>query len=453
MKHKNINPFSNKKYLLILTLSFILLCLLSILGEVLDLPHLILRAQSTPINWKEITIEIFFLFLVFLITTFILRKFESNRKQTEEALRESEEKFRIISESAIDSIFIKDVHLKYIYVNLAMEKLFGLSASNLIGKTENELFGEEAEKDISELDKKVFKGEVTIEKIEKQFSGILHSFHIIKVPFRNSEGKIIGLCGIARDITEIKKAEKELKLYARQLQEHNEDLDAFSHTVAHDLKNPLGNIMGFAKIIIDNYNTISKEEINEYLTIIIKDGKNIQQIINSLLLFANIRKDEIKPKKLNIQEIVSECINRLSSLIEKSNAKIKLPEIWLTSYGYLPWVEEVWINYLTNAIKYGGSPPLIELGCDMVESKDFPYKMVRYWISDNGSGISDENQKKIFKKFERLDQVKTEGHGLGLSIVRRIIEKLNGKVWVESEHGKGSCFYLTLPSTNIAQKR
>jgi PAS domain S-box-containing protein len=453
MKHKNINPFSNKKYLLIITLSFVLPCIIIILDKVLDLPYLLFRVKSTPLDWSEVIIDIFFICLALLIIIFLLRKHESVRKKTSESLQKSEERFRAIAEFAIDSIFVKDIDLKYIYVNPAMEKLFGMPLSELIGKTDVELFGEEAEKDISEIDKKVFKGEVTIDKLEKQFSGILHSFHTIKVPFRNHEGKIIGLCGIARDITEIKKAEKELKLYAQQLQEHNEDLDAFSHTVAHDLKNPLGNIMGFAEIIIDNYNTLSKEEINEYLTIIIKDGNNIQQIINSLLLFANIRKDEIKLKKLNIQEIVSECINRLSSLIEKSNAKIKLPEIWLTSYGYLPWVEEVWINYLTNAIKYGGSPPLIELGCDMVKSKDFPYNMVRYWISDNGPGITVENQKKIFKKFERLDQVKTEGHGLGLSIVRRIIEKLNGKVWVESEDGKGSCFYFTLPSTNIVQKR
>ncbi|MCD4773341.1 MAG: PAS domain S-box protein, partial [Bacteroidales bacterium] len=135
----------------------------------------------------------------------------TERKQSEKDLRESEEKFRAISESAIDSIFIKDVNSKYIHVNPAMEKLFGLTASDLIGKTDIELFGKEAGEYLNEKDKKVIEGEIFIDVYDKTIRGELHSFHTIKVPLKNSEGEITGICGIARDITERKQAEEALR--------------------------------------------------------------------------------------------------------------------------------------------------------------------------------------------------------------------------------------------------
>ena len=256
------------------------------------------------------------------------------------------------------------------------------------------------------------------------------------------------------DITKRKKAEKTLKQHAQQLQERNEELDAFSHTVAHDLKNPLGAIMGFSEILFDDYSELSKDETLKYISIILKSSNKMQQIINSLLLLASVRTEEIKVEELDMHHIVSESLSRLAQMIEKSVAEIKPPDIWPIAVGYAPWIEEVWTNYLSNAIKYGGTPPHIEIGTDAGKSENVPEGMARFWIRDNGPGISAENQKLLFKKFERLEQAKTEGHGLGLSIVRRIIEKLGGEVGVESNldssdnFREGSLFYFTLPYTN-----
>jgi len=251
---------------------------------------------------------------------------------------------------------------------------------------------------------------------------------------------------------ELNKINKKLKLEIterknayQQLKESNEELDAFSYTVAHDLKSPLGIIMGFAELIFENYSELSKDEILKYLKIIINDSKKTQEIISALLLFANIKKSEVRLQNLNMGNIIKETIKRLEPIIKNSKTEIILPEIWPISFGYAPWIEEVWVNYISNAIKYGGKPPLIEIGTDNHKTKNVSEGKVRFWIRDNGPGISPENQKRLFEKFERLDQLKIQGHGLGLSIVRRIVEKLGGDVGFENQNG--SLFYFTLPST------
>ncbi len=246
------------------------------------------------------------------------------------------------------------------------------------------------------------------------------------------------------DIIKRKKVEKALKQHAQQLQERNEELDAFSHTVAHDLKNPLGVIIGFSDLLIDDFSEFSKDNILKQIRTIHKSSNKMQEIINSLLLLASVRTEEISVDVLYMNNILNESLTRLSVMIESSGSEIILPESWPLAVGYAPWIEEVWTNYLSNAIKYGGEPSYIEIGSDTEKSEKVPEGMIRFWVRDNGPGISEKNQKLLFKKFERLEQVKTEGHGLGLSIVRRIIEKLGGKVGVDCNNG--TLFYFTLPS-------
>lgn len=135
----------------------------------------------------------------------------TERKRAEEAVQKSEEKFRAIFETAQDSIFIKDHFLKYTNVNLAMERLFELPASKLVGRTDEELFGKKAGAHIIEVDSRVLGGEVIEEEHIKPVQGIPKAFHVIKVPMKDASGKIIGLCGIARDITGRKQAEEELR--------------------------------------------------------------------------------------------------------------------------------------------------------------------------------------------------------------------------------------------------
>ena len=227
---------------------------------------------------------------------------------------------------------------------------------------------------------------------------------------------------IVRDITEQKEAEAERERLIGEL-------DAFAHTVAHDLKGPLAMVLGYATVLMENFVSMPPEELQSHLRAIAASGRRMSNIIDELLLLAGVRR------------IIEDVQARLIYLIEKSKAEIVLPEDWPEAVGHAPWVEEIWVNYISNAIEYGGDPPRVELGGERL-----PDGTARFWVRDNGQGLSEEAQSLLFAPFTQLHQVRARGHGLGLSIVRRIVEKLGGEVGVESEIGQGSTFWFTLPA-------
>jgi two-component system sensor histidine kinase/response regulator len=221
-----------------------------------------------------------------------------------------------------------------------------------------------------------------------------------------------------------------------------EELDAFAHTVAHDLKNPLGVSINYARFLSKYCTEMGVEELQKYSQRIVRSGQKMNDIIEALLLLASVRKEEVDLRPLNMAHIVTEAQSRLAYMIRQYQAEIILPAGWPTALGYGPWVEEVWVNYLSNGIKYGGQPPRLELGATSQADG-----MLQFWVRDNGDGLMPEDQTRVFVPFTRLDQDRADGHGLGLSIVQRIVEKLGGEVDVKSDGvpGQGSVFSFTLP--------
>lgn len=244
------------------------------------------------------------------------------------------------------------------------------------------------------------------------------------------------------EVAERRRVEEALRHAYAELQSQTEELHAFAHTVAHDLKNPVSLVMGYAGLLEQNL-TVGQTELLSLAHLIAAAGEKMDTIIEELMLLAGLRDTEPHMEPLgNMARIVTEAQQRLTSLVEKRRAQILTPETWPIAIGYGPWVEEVWVNYLSNAIKYGGNPPSVELGATALDGR------VRFWVRDNGPGLSPEQQTRLFIPFERLDQVALKGHGLGLSIVRRIVEKMGGQVGVDSEVGQGSRFFFTLPQAS-----
>ncbi len=170
-------------------------------------------------------------------------------------------------------------------------------------------------------------------------------------------------------------------------------------------------------------------------------GQQAIDTIEALLQLAGVsRKGNVIISQLKMSDIIAKVTQqRLAHLIDQYQARIDVPQSWPMAQGYGLWVEEVWANYLSNGLKYGGQPPHIQLGADSEKEG-----MVRFWIRDNGTGLTPEQQAQLFTPFTRL-HTHAPGHGLGLSIVQQIVEKLGGQVGVESVVGQGSLFYFTLP--------
>jgi len=156
----------------------------------------------------------------------------------------------------------------------------------------------------------------------------------------------------------------------------------------------------------------------------------MSSVIDELLYLAEVRDTEVD---------VEEARKRVAFMIEEFDAELKLPDTWPKVVGYGPWIEEVWVDYISNTIKYGGRPPIIQLG-----TTEKPGGTVQFWIKDNGSGITPRDQSGLFNRFTPFNQYRKRGHGLGLSIVQRIVEKIGGQVEVESILGQGSTFNFTL---------
>lgn len=233
---------------------------------------------------------------------------------------------------------------------------------------------------------------------------------------------------------------------AQKLRRLNSELQAYAHTVAHDLKNPLMQIIGYTDLLLLDLQDgiLSTEKTRRYGMSIMTGSLRMKNIINELLLLAEARDRAITSKTLNMMSIVNEVLDSLNLLLENSKATVTLPDSFSDAVGYAPWVIEVWSNYIINAVKYGGKPPELTLGATTMTDG-----FVKFWIKDKGPGIPEQNQDRLFMAFEILHQTAESSTGLGLSIVKRIIERLGGTVGVESSGvaGEGSLFYFTLPVT------
>ena len=255
---------------------------------------------------------------------------------------------------------------------------------------------------------------------------------------------------------ELEAAVAEAQLLNRQLEKEIEerevliaDLRAFSHTVAHDLKNPLSLIIGYTSMLMNKSVILSAPDLMEIAGPIHRTANRMSRIVDGILTLANMGRQDIIPEPLNMAWVIEAVEDRLALLIADSQATIVKPESWPFALGYAQWLEEVWANYISNAIKYGGSPPRIELGADPpVTLEAEGGEVIRFWVRDNGPGLPEDLVPRLFAQFTRFDETHVAGHGLGLSIVKRIVTKLGGQVGIESKLGHGSLFYFTLPTVS-----
>lgn len=280
---------------------------------------------------------------------------------------------------------------------------------------------------------------VAINKMQITLQADLERRQGIEAELRTHKEHLESIVALRTESLEVKSAL--LQNQTAELEAQNFELNAFAHSVAHDLKNPLTTVLGMARLMESGVVSGSPEKIQQSVGVIHKTALKMGAIIEALLLLASVRRaDDVHREPFDVQATAREACARLSDLAARHHATINFLPDWHVALGYPQWIEEVWMNYISNAIKYGGDAPKIEIGCS-VENQ-----MIRYWVRDHGDGIPAPRQQELFIQFSRLAPQISEGHGLGLSIVKRIVERLDGRVGYEDAVGGGGCFWFSLPS-------
>lgn len=233
----------------------------------------------------------------------------------------------------------------------------------------------------------------------------------------------------------------QLRCTQNELQLRVEELDAYAHTIAHDLKSPLSNILLTGEIFGLKFGDQIPPEALKRVNSMVSSGKQMNTMIDQLLWLAKLRDPQEAITEMPVRPTIYMAVSRFSHVIEERGITITVAEENPVILGHPQWIEEVFANLISNAIKYmGDDNPEPRITIKSLLKDD----MVRLEVADNGVGIKPEDQKRLFDMFTRLYSVNAEGLGLGLSIVRRIISKLDGEIGVESTFGEGSTFWFTL---------
>ncbi|MGO9388253.1 MAG: ATP-binding protein, partial [Methanobacterium sp.] len=264
------------------------------------------------------------------------------------------------------------------------------------------------------------------------------------------EGREVAI--LFNDITKRKKAEDELKEHQDTLEEKvekrtedllksNKELEQFAYVSSHDLQEPIRMVTNFTQLLERRYKGKLDADADEYINFIVEGAHRMKYLIDDLLAFSRLNTQAKKFENVNLETVLINVLSNLSISIQENNARI--------THDTLPTVKadesqmmQVLQNLIVNAIKFHGpTPPIINISTQKEENEWI------FAVSDNGIGIDPEYQKQIFEVFKRLHTRKDyPGSGIGLSISQKIINRHSGRIWVESELGKGSTFYFTLPS-------
>ncbi len=367
---------------------------------------------------------------------FLLMRFNdiSERKKSELALLESEKYIRSILEHAPILLFAIDLYGKFTLSEGKAFEIMGYKPGELVGKSSYEVYKgyPQIQKDMrTALTGKSFTNTVSIRN---------GTFRTSYSPLLNTNKHIIGAIGVAIDISELKQAENELKLYANKLKSSNKELEQFAYIASHDLREPLRMVSNYLQLLQNRYSTDLDEDAKEFIHFAVDGAKRMNVLINDLLEYSRVGTKEKDFNKIDANIIVNNVLSNLKVSIQETKAVIQvhnLPVIFVDVIQYT----QVFQNLIANALKYSGDK-IPEIRISVVDR-------IQEWcfsIEDNGIGIEPEYLEKIFGIFQRLHTVdKYEGTGIGLAIVKKIIERHNGKIWVESKIGVGSVFHFTIP--------
>ena len=370
-----------------------------------------------------------------------LQQEAEERRKAEEKLRESEERYRSIFEGANDGIIACDLGTgKFLFVNKQMSALTGYTEQELLKLDVRDMHPPEDLTHVLEQFSKAAAGEITesavIPVLRKDKSVIYCD--IGASFFRNDKTIMVGFF---RDITGRKKAEEDRERLIAELERSNRELEQFAYIASHDLLEPLRMISSYLEIIDKRYRDQLEKDAGEFIDYAVSGASHMKALLNDLLMYSRLGTKGRPFELTDLNISLNSALSNLMKPVEESRAEItsgNLPGV----YADETQIVQLFQNLIGNAIKFrGGEPPRINIVSELKGNE----WVIR--VSDNGIGIDPKFFEKIFLIFQRLHaREKYPGTGIGLSICKKIVECHGGRIWVESEPGKGSMFYFTIPS-------
>jgi len=326
--------------------------------------------------------------------------------------------------------------------NPGAEKLYGYSERDAIGRNISIVVPDFKQNELNHLLNKVAKGE-RIESLEtkrQKKDKTIIDISLTLSPIWDEAGLVTSVSAISRDITFKKQVEEELRRYAEELALSNEELYVFSYAASHDLQEPLRSIQNFLETLNKKYKKRLGPEMEEQITSADDGVTRMYRLITDFLMYSRVGTERAVKEDVDCNLALKDALANLELAVKESKATINqftLPKI----YGNFVQMTQVFQNLIANAIKYQGeNTPKVDISA---EKKD---NMWLFAVKDNGIGIEQWFSERIFIVFQKLhDHRKYPGSGIGLALCKRVIEKHGGKIWFESEVGKGTTFYFTLP--------
>lgn len=351
----------------------------------------------------------------------------------------NETKFKSVLESSPDAMLIVGRDGAIQLANQQAERLFGYTRAGLIGRPIEMLIPKEFRGGHEHHRNSFFDSPqrrpmgAGLNLMALRANGNSLAVEISLSPLKLDDESLV--IAAIRDVTESRQAkEKIINL--------NKELESFTYSVSHDLRAPLRSINGYAQILKEDFTPSLSQEGITTLDTIIRNANKMGALIDDLLDFSRMGRKEVFQDKVNIQELVVQVIEELT--IKNTNIEFKVARLDAT-VGDKSMLRQVWINLISNAIKYSGkhASPQIEIGC-INDSRQWK----TYYVRDNGVGFDMQYSGKLFGVFQRLHKMNEfEGTGVGLALVKRIIDRHNGQVWAEAEVNRGATFYFKLPQT------
>ena len=374
-----------------------------------------------------------------------------------------------IIESSNDAIVSKTLDGIVKSWNHSAERLFGYPAEEMIGQSILKIIPEDRRSEETQIISRVIRGERIehFETIRQRKDGSMVEISLTVSPVKDSSGVIIGASKIARDITERRRAEAELeRLYRvaqieveerkkaedryRELTEQLEsrvrarttELESFSYTIAHDLRAPLRAIHRYSDLLREDYAHHLEGDALMYLRRLAASAARMDRLIEDLLKYSRVARTDIDLSPLDLGELIKELRSQTEGEFEERNAQLTVEDGMPAVLGHRVLLHHALSNLVSNALKFvpQGVRPQVRIHAEHRDGK------VRLNVQDNGKGIEPQYHDRIFRIFEQLDPSDSfPGTGVGLAITRKAVERMNGRVGVSSELGKGSCFWIELP--------